>query len=77
MGLYVTMSGMGASSLDITARFWLRVVSWEQRYQEYHELLLRIIKIVHAEQADFPFSTITIDAPDIKIEQLKVKKDAT
>jgi len=59
--LIVNFNGYGKSSLDFFVYTFTKTTNWVKFHEIKQDVMLRIIAIVHAHQADFAFPTTTID----------------
>ncbi len=59
--LIVNFNGYGASSLDFFIYTFTKTTNWIEFHDVKQDVLLKIIKIVHDNKADFAFPTRTID----------------
>ncbi|MFT4861248.1 MAG: MscS family membrane protein [Pseudohongiellaceae bacterium] len=59
--LIVNFNGYGASSLDFFIYTFTKTTNWIEFHDVKQNVLLKIIKIVHDNEADFAFPTRTID----------------
>ncbi len=62
--LIVNFNGYGASSLDFFIYTFTKTTNWIAFHEVKQDVLLKIVKIVHAHGADFAFPTRTIDGLD-------------
>ncbi|MDC1436018.1 mechanosensitive ion channel family protein [Gammaproteobacteria bacterium] len=61
--LIVNFVTMGASSLDFFIYTFTKTTDWVHYHEVKQDVLLKIIDIVHAHDADIAFPTTTIDGP--------------
>ena len=61
--LLLILITMGASSLDFFIYTFTKTTDWVHYHEVKQDVLLKIIDIVHAHDADIAFPTTTIDGP--------------
>lgn len=62
--LIVNFTGYGKSSLDFFVYTFTKTTDWVKFHEIKQDVMLRIIGIVHEQQADFAFPTTTVDGID-------------
>ncbi|MGB1848500.1 MAG: mechanosensitive ion channel family protein [Pseudohongiellaceae bacterium] len=62
--LIVNFNGYGKSSLDFFVYTFTKTTNWVKFHEIKQDVMLRIIGIVHEQQADFAFPTTTVDGID-------------
>ncbi len=62
--LIVNFTGYGKSSLDFFVYTFTKTTDWVKFHEIKQDVMLRIIGIVHEQQADFAFPTPTVDGID-------------
>ena len=62
--LIVNFNGYGKSSLDFFVYTFTKTTNWVKFHEIKQDVMLRIIRIVHAHQAAFAFPTTTVDGID-------------
>ncbi|MGB1748052.1 MAG: mechanosensitive ion channel family protein [Pseudohongiellaceae bacterium] len=62
--LIVNFNGYGKSSLDFFVYTFTKTTDWVKFHENKQDVMLRIIGIVHEQQADFAFPTTTVDGID-------------
>lgn len=63
--LIVNFNGYGPSSLDFFIYTFTKTTNWIRFHEIKQDVLLKIIEIVHANDADFAFPTTTLDGLDV------------
>ena len=67
--LIVNFNSYGASSLDFFIYTFTKTTNWIRFHEIKQDVMLKIIEIVHSNDADFAFPTTTIDGIDGLISQ--------
>ena len=63
--LIVNFDAYGSSSLDFFIYTFTKTTNWIRFHEIKQDVLLKIIEIVHANNADFAFPTTTLDGLDV------------
>lgn len=63
--LIVNFNGYGPSSLDFFIYTFTKTTNWIRFHEIKQDVLLKIIEIVHANDADFAFPTTTLDGLNV------------
>lgn len=67
--LIVNFNGYGPSSLDFFVYSFTKTTNWIRFHEVKQDVMLKIVEIVHKNDADFAFPTTTIDG----LDQLKLQ----
>lgn len=76
--LIVNFNGYGPSSLDFFIYTFTKTTNWIRFHEVKQDVMLKIIEIVHKNEADFAFPTTTIDGLEsMKLQSVMQGPDAS